>query len=181
MSSINISNIYKYPKRSFPRLITHNYVAWKGNMSYVLRALLILKIIDRTEDIPPIAAPGVTLAQRAAAEHQWTNYIQHYKNAVAAISNTCSIGISIYINDIDDLEDIWLTLREQCNAASTVVGHQALYQQFISMKPIPGTPIRDNLSSLVQIYNQIMGSSKAISDIAFQMYIFSSLPPIFEK
>jgi hypothetical protein len=48
------------------------------------------------------------------------------------------------------------------------------------MKPIPGIPIGDYFSSLLEIRNQIVGSSEAISDIAFWMHIFSSLPPVFE-
>jgi hypothetical protein len=48
------------------------------------------------------------------------------------------------------------------------------------MKPIPRVPIDDYFSSLLKIHNQIVGSSDAISDIAFQTHIFSSLPPIFE-
>jgi hypothetical protein len=75
---------------------------------------------------------------------------------------------------------MWLTLGEWCNITSTTVGYQALYQQFMSMKPIPRAPIGNYFSSLLEIHNQIMGSSEAISDIAFQTHIFSSLPPVFE-
>jgi hypothetical protein len=48
------------------------------------------------------------------------------------------------------------------------------------MKPIPGIPIGDYFPSLLKIFNQIVGSSKAISNVAFWIYIFSSLLPIFE-
>jgi hypothetical protein len=48
------------------------------------------------------------------------------------------------------------------------------------MKPVPGAPIGDYFSSLLEIQNQIVRSSEAISDIAFQIHIFSSLPPVFE-
>jgi hypothetical protein len=50
----------------------------------------------------------------------------------------------------------------------------------MSMKPVPGAPIGDYFSSLLEIRNQIVGSSEAISDVAFQTHIFSSLPPVFE-
>jgi hypothetical protein len=112
MSSTDTSDIYKHPKGSFPRLTTLNYAAWKGNMRRVLRALLAWTIVDGTEDIPPIAAPRATPAQRAAAELQRTNYIQRREDAAAAIYNACSVGVRVYIDDIDDPEDIWLTLRE---------------------------------------------------------------------
>jgi hypothetical protein len=180
MSSTNTSDIYKHPKGSFPRLTTLNYAAWKGNMRCVLRALLAWTIVDGTEDIPPIAAPKATPAQRAAAELQWTNYIQCCEDAVAAIYNACSVGVRVYIDDINHLGDVWLTLGEQCNTASTAVDRQALYRQFMSMKPIPGAPIGDYFSSLLELCTQIVGCSEPISDVAFQMHIFSSLPPVFE-
>jgi hypothetical protein len=50
----------------------------------------------------------------------------------------------------------------------------------MSMKPVPGAPIGDYFSSLLEIWNQIVGSSEAISDVAFRTHIFSSLPPVFE-
>jgi hypothetical protein len=50
----------------------------------------------------------------------------------------------------------------------------------MSMKPIPGAPIGDYFSSLLEIHNQIVGCSEAISDVAFRTHIFSSLPPVFE-
>jgi hypothetical protein len=112
MSSTDTSDIYKHLPGSFPRLTTLNYAAWKGNMQHVLRALLAWMIVDGTEDIPPIAAPGATPVQRPAAELQWTNYIQYHEDAAAAIYNAGSVGIYVYINDIDNPEDIWLTLRE---------------------------------------------------------------------
>jgi hypothetical protein len=180
MSSADTSDIYKHPKGLFPRLMTLNYAAWKGNMRRMLRAILAWTIIDGTKSIPPLAAPGATPAERAAAELQWTNYIQCREDAAAMIYNACSIGVSVYIDDIDDPEDMWLTLGERCNTGSTAVGRQALYQQFMSMKPIPGAPIGDDFSSLLEIHNQIVGSSEAISDIAFRTHIFSCLPPVYE-
>jgi hypothetical protein len=180
MSSTDTSNIYKHPKGLFPRLITLTYVAWKGNIYCMLWAILVWTIVDGTKSIPPLAAPRATPAERAAVELQWTNYIQCCEDVVAMIYNACSISIYIYIDNIEDPEHMWLTLREWYNTTSTIVGYQALYQQFISMKPIPGAPISDRFSSLLEIHNQIMGSSKAISDIAFQTHIFSSLPPVFE-
>jgi hypothetical protein len=180
MSSANTSDFYKHPKGSFPRLMTRYYTAWKGNMHRVLRAILVWTIIDGTESIPPLVAPGATPVKRAAAELKRTNYIQRCKDAAAMIYNAYSIGIRVYIDDIDDPEDMWLTLGECCNTASTAVGRQALYQEFMSMKPLPGAPIGNYFSSLLEIRNQIVGSSEAISDVAFQTHIFSSLPPVFE-
>jgi hypothetical protein len=56
-------------------------------------------------------------------------------------------------------------LGEWCNTTSTAVGRQALYQQFISMNPVPGAPIGDYFSSLIEIRNQIVGSSEAVTNL----------------
>jgi hypothetical protein len=122
MSSPESSDMYKYPKGSFPRLTTLNYAAWKGNMRRILRAILAWNIVDGTESIPPLAAPGATPAERSAAELQRTNYIQCREAATAVIYNAWSVCVHIYIDDIDDPEDLWLTLGERCNTASTAVG-----------------------------------------------------------
>jgi hypothetical protein len=172
--------MYKHPKGSFPRLTTLNYAMWKGNMHRILRAILAWNIVDRTESIPPLEGPGATPVERSAAELRRMNYIQRREDAAAVIYNACSVGVHVYIDDIDDPEDMWLTLGERCNTASTAVGRQALYQQFMSMKPVPGAPIGDYFSSLLEIRNQIVRSSEAISDVAFRTHIFSSLPPVFE-
>jgi hypothetical protein len=50
----------------------------------------------------------------------------------------------------------------------------------MSIRLVPGVPIDNYFSSLLEIQNQIVRSSEAISDVAFQIYIFSSLPPVFE-
>jgi hypothetical protein len=91
-------------------------------MYCILRAILAWNIVDRTESIPPLVAPRATPAERSMAELQRTNYIQYCKDVAAVIYNVCSVSIQVYIDDIDHPEDMWLTLGECCNMASTVVG-----------------------------------------------------------
>jgi hypothetical protein len=122
MSSAESSDMYKHPKGLFPRLTTCNYAVWKGNMRRILRAILAWNIVDGTESIPPLAAPGATPVERSAAELQRMNYIQRREDVAAVIYNTCCVGVHVYIDDIDDPEDMWLTLGEHCNTASTAVG-----------------------------------------------------------
>jgi hypothetical protein len=167
MSSAESSDMYKHLKGSFLRLTTLNYAAWKGNMHHILRAILAWNIVDGTESIPPLEGPGATPAERSVAELWRMNYIQCHEDAATVIYNTCSVSICIYIDDIDNPEDMWLSLGECCNMASTAVGRQALYQQFMSMKLVSGAPIGDYFSSVLEIQNQIVGSSEAISDVAF--------------
>jgi hypothetical protein len=106
MSSAESSDMYKYPKGSFPRLTTLNYAAWKGNMRHILRAILAWNIVDGTESIPPLAVPGATPVERSAAELKRTNYIQRHEDAATVIYNACSVSVHIYIDNIDDPEDM---------------------------------------------------------------------------
>jgi hypothetical protein len=99
ISSAESSDIYKYPKGSFLRLTTLNYAMWKGNIYCILQAILAWNIVDGTESIPPLTAPGATLAERAAAELKWTNYIQYHKDIVAIIYNIHSI-LSVFTSII---------------------------------------------------------------------------------
>jgi hypothetical protein len=122
MSSAESSDMYKHPKGSFQRLTTLNYAAWKGNMRRILRAILAWNIVDGTESIPPLEGSGATPTERSVAELRRTNYIQCREDVAAVIYNACSVSIHIYIDDIDNPEDMWLTLGERCNTASTVVG-----------------------------------------------------------
>jgi hypothetical protein len=80
-------------------------------MHRMLRAILACTIVDGTESIPPRTAPRATPADRAAAELPRTNYIQRGEDVAAMIYNACSVAVRIYIDDIDDPEDIWLTLE----------------------------------------------------------------------
>jgi hypothetical protein len=167
MLSAKSSDMYKHPKGSFLRLTTLNYAAWKGNMCHILRAILAWNIVDGIESIPPLEGPGATPAERSVAKLWRMNYIECCEDAATVIYNMYSVSICIYIDNIDDPEDMWLTLSEHCNTASTAVGRQALYQQFISMKALPGAPMGDYFSSLLEIRNQIVRSSEAISNVAF--------------
>jgi hypothetical protein len=114
--------MYKHPKGSVPRLTTLNYAAWTGNMHRVLQAILAWNIVDRTESIPPLEGPRATPVERSATELWRMNYIQRCEDAAAVIYNACSVGVCIYIDDIDDPKDMWLTLGKRCNMASTAVG-----------------------------------------------------------
>jgi hypothetical protein len=122
MSSAESSDMYKHPKGSFPRLTTLNYAACKGNMHRILQAILAWNIVDGTESIPPLAMPGATPVERSTAELQRMNYIQCCEDAATVIYNTCTVSVHVYIDDIDDPKDMWLTLSECCNTASTAVG-----------------------------------------------------------
>jgi hypothetical protein len=114
--------MYKYPKGSFPRLTTLNYAMWKGNICCILQAILAWNIVDGTESIPPLEGPRATPAERSAAKLQRMNYIQCHEDVAAVIYNVYSVSVYSYIDDIDDPEDMWLTLGKRYNMASTAVG-----------------------------------------------------------
>jgi hypothetical protein len=78
------------------------------------------------------------------------------------------------------LPEIWTTLQQRLDTASTTVDGQALYLTFSNLRPEPGAPIGDYFAQLLEIRNQIAGSDEAISDAAFKTHLFKTLPPAFE-
>jgi hypothetical protein len=86
----------------------------------------------------------------------------------------------VYIDNTDDPAEMWQILEESLDTASTSVGRQQIHQRFMNLKPTPGAPISNFFSELRQLQNQIRGTEEEISDTAFKMHIFSSLPPVFE-
>jgi hypothetical protein len=153
ISSAESSDMYKYPKGLFPILTTVNYAVWKGNMHHILRVILAWNIGDRIESIPPLAAPGATPVERSAVELWRMNYIQCYEDIAIVIYNIYSVSVCIYIDDINDTKNMWLTLSEYCIIASTAVGQQVLYQQFMSMRLVSAVPIGNYFSLLLEIRN----------------------------
>ena len=75
---------------------------------------------------------------------------------------------------------MWLTLSERSDITSMAVGRQALYQRFMTLRPVQGKPIGDDLASLLEMWNQIAGTPQAISDVASKTHIFTSLLEVFD-
>lgn len=174
-SMSTIKDIFKHPKGSYERLTTSNYSAWRNGSRQLLRATGGWQIVDGTEPIPPPPAGGIN--QIAAARAVLRDYEQRKKDAAAVIYNSCSLSVRVYIDEIDDPEDMWTVLSERLDTASTAVGRQAIYRQFCSLRPTPGEPIGNYFAKLMELRNQINGTPEAISNVAFKTHVFAYLLP----
>lgn len=134
-------------------------------------------IVDGSEPIPPPPAGGVN--QVDAAREVLKDYEQRKEDAAALIYNSCSISVWVYIDEIDDPEEMWTVLSERLDTVSTAVGRQANYRQFCSLRPTPSEQIGDYFIKLLELRNQINNTPEAISDVAFRTHIFASLPAAF--
>jgi len=63
--------------------------------------------------------------------------------------------------------------------AMTIVGRLTLFRQFSQLRPIPGQPISAYFSRLLNISNQLAGTSEAIPDMVLKT-TFSRLPEMFK-
>ena len=106
--------------------------------------------------------------------------MQRCEDAVGVIYKAYMPAVRVYIDDSDDPHDMWLTLSEHLDTASTAIGRQAIYRKFMSLRPAKGEPISDFLATLLKIRNQIARMPEQISDIACKTHIFSSLQDIFD-
>jgi hypothetical protein len=74
---------------------------------------------------------------------------------------------------------MWQTLNERVDTAGTGVGLPELYDAFNMIKPIPGQPITDFFTQLLEIRNQNIGTDEAISDMMFKSHVYHTLPAAF--
>ena len=179
MSTVE-KDVFSHPKGSFERLNNSNYSSWKNNTRRLLRSIKAWDITSGTEQLPPILAGPVISAVSVAARAKREDFVQRREDAAGVIYNACTPAVRVYIDGSDDPHDMWLTLSERLDTASTAIGRQALYRKFMSLKPAKGEPIGDFLASLLEIRNQIACTPEQISDVACKTHIFSSLPDIFD-
>jgi hypothetical protein len=85
-----------------------------------------------------------------------------------------------YIDNTDESMEMWKLVEERASKTGTSMRRIALSIQFRKIKPVPGAPIGDYFAKLVQIKNQLAGTSQAISDDNLKAEIFAALPPEFE-
>jgi hypothetical protein len=179
MSLLGRKDTFKHPMGSFERLTASNYASWKNSVRRVLRAISAWEIVTGLEQLPPLA-PANSPANIAAAAWRVRSEFEGWRERAAALlHNACGITVRVFVDEMNDPHEMWLTLAERPDTASTAVGRQALYRKFMSLKAVPGMPIADFFAQLLEIRNQIIGTPEAISDIAFKTHVFASLPPVF--
>ena len=151
-------------------------------MRRLLHMVRAWNIVEGREQLPPLPPGGLAsqTATAVAARARRDDFEVRRDEAAGIIYNACSPPVRIFIDGIDDPADMWLTLAKWLDTASTAIGRQALYQKFMTLKPVKGKPIGEYLSDLLEIRNQIAGIPEEISDVACKTHIFTSLPAVFD-
>ena len=171
-------DVFKHPKGSYARLTTTNYKSWMNSSKRTLKAISAWEIVTGREQLPPVLAGNSAAA--VTSRTQRAEFVQRRDDAAALIYNSCSDAVRVHIDDIDDPDEMWTVLAERLDSSNTAIGRQALYRRFTELRPTPGAPIDDYFTQLLEIHNQIAGTAEAISDIAFKIHVFSTLPAVFD-
>ena len=182
MTSTPGSDFFTHPKGSFDHPTSTNYVPRKIYIRRLLRMIRAWDITEGQEQLPPLP-PSMVNSQTAAAvaaRARRQDFEQRREEAAGIIYNACSAPVRVFINDTNDPAEMRLVLAERLDTGSTVIGRQALYQKFMTLKPGKGKPIGEYLASLLEIRNQIAGTPEEISDVACKTHIYTSLPDVFD-
>lgn len=143
-----------------------------------LKAISAWEIVSGQEQLLPVTM-GNSAAAIASTQLRLA-FIQRRDDAAALIYNSCSDSVRVHIDDIDEPDEMWTVLAERLDSSNTAIGRQAIYRRFTELRPVPGAPIDEYFTQLLEIRNQIAGTAEAISDIAFKIHVFSTLPAIFD-
>lgn len=171
---------FKHPKGSYERLNASNYPTWSNSTRRLLRALRAWLIVAGEELAPAIPAAGSGVSAIAKATKSLEDFEQRREDAALVIYNSCGAALRSYIDKIDDPKIMWDTLDKQLNTAKSAVGRQAIFRQFMELKPVPGEGIGDWFTKLLELKNQVEGTPEAITAVMFKTHVFTSLPDTFE-
>jgi hypothetical protein len=71
--------------------------------------------------------------------------------------------------------EIWNELARRLNTASTELGWQALFCSFTALRPVPGAPIDEFFTKLINIQNQLFGTEESITNTSFKGHVLQVL------
>lgn len=108
------------------------------------------------------------------------DYDERMDDAANIIYNSCEKSIKVYIANLDDPAAMWDILAKRMNAAATSVGRQLIHTRFNNSRPVPGQPISDYFSHLLELRNEIAGTAEQISDAGFKAHLWNTLPSSFQ-
>jgi len=100
--------------------------------------------------------------------------------AGAIIYRSCSPEVKTHLNQVKDPVRMWEILTEQMDLANTTVGCLTLFRQFRQLCPVPRQPISIYFSQLLNITNQLTGTSEAAPDMDLRNHIFTTLLEMFK-
>jgi hypothetical protein len=180
MSSTDITNekVFKHPLGIISLLNDTNYASWKADCEQVLHGIKAWGIVMEEEEEPenPEGMSKAAIHGRKIYEDFTTRRAQ----AGAIIYGSCSPEVKTHLNQIKDPVRMWEILTEQMDTANTTVGRLTLFRQFSQLRPVSGQPISIYFSQLLNITNQLAGTSEAVPDMVLRNHIFTTLPEMFK-
>lgn len=176
---MSTKDTFKHPKGSYERLNATNYATWKNSTRRLLRALRAWSIVTGEEVAPSLPAAG-NYPTSLIAKKNHDEFLQRQEDAALVIYNSCGASLRSYIDQIDDPKVMWDTLDKQLNTANSAVGRQAIFRQFMELKPSPNEAIGEWFTRLLELKNQVDGTAEAITPVMFKTHVFTSLPDSFE-
>jgi hypothetical protein len=130
----------------------------------------------------PVQVGAIAVCQSAqnAYRESHREYKRRAFRATQIIHNSVSDDLRPYISNTDESSEMWTILQARCSSIGTQMERTALLLQFNKTVPVSGAPISEYFSKLMEIRNQLAGSPQAITDAAFKVQIYGSLPPEFD-
>lgn len=160
--------MYRCKYGETPKLTSTNYSTWRTDIESFLRTEDVLEIVRGNEPAP---LAGVQAIQR---------YRSRVGKAYGLISNSCTAPIKIYIRDMEDPTEIWNTLKEKLDTASSRAGQLALAHTFGNLRPLNSdTSISQYITRLMDIRDQLAGTTQELSDEKMVGHLLTTLPPSF--
>lgn len=168
---------FKHPLGTISLLEATNYATWKRECTRILRAAVAWKIVIGEEEEPnnPVGYSAAAVAERAA----YRDYVQREAQAEAIIYGSCGATARAHLDDASNAAEMWTTLAARMDGANNTVGRMTLCRKFNSLRPTAGLPITSYFGQLLEIRNELAGSTEAITDSTFKTHIFTTLPPMF--
>ena len=80
---------------------------------------------------------------------------------------------------MDEPVTMWDALQTAFDTTQTAVGRQTIWDQFASSVPVPGEPIGNWFSKLLDMMTRLEGTDEALPEMSVRTQIFRNLPPSF--
>ena len=177
---MSVKDTFKHPKGSYERLNATNYPTWSNSTRRLLHALRAWSIVQGEEVAPIFPSTGGGITATSSAKRNLEDFRQRQEDAALVIYNSCGAALRSYIDKINDPKVMWNTLDQQLNTTNSAVGRQAIFRQFMELKPDSNEDIGDWFTRLLKLKNQVDGTPEAITPVMFKTHVFTSLPDAFE-
>jgi hypothetical protein len=160
----NYGNVTKRTKENCP--------VWKLKFRRVHIAKIAYTIVTGVEFLP--VGNGVALRLLRECWHDRAGKER------AQIHLGCCDELFTLIDDIDDPVDMWETLWDRLDNASTKLGHTEVLRKFTSSRPSPDEMVSQYFTKLITFRKKYIGNTGNITDDAMKTHIFTTLSNSYE-